>query len=189
MNDSPSIETFVLLLLAALANKSAKCAESLACNPNAVSASVTMSDVVPNSSPLAAAKFNIPGKPSIISCAFQPAIPINSIASADSLALNLVFAPHSLAVFSNCFISSDVAPEIACTLLICASNSPAVFTAAPRKVPAAIEGLANALPVEVNAFPKLFTRSSAPPVPVANFFKSAPALRKPFLNPLLSSVR
>ena len=74
LNVSPIIETLVFALDEAFANISAKCVESFADNPNAVSASVTMSLVVARSSPEAAARFIIPSIPPSISPVFQPAI-------------------------------------------------------------------------------------------------------------------
>ena len=76
LNVSPSMETFVFDELDVLASTSAKCALSFADSPNAVSASVTISDVVARSSPDAAARFIIPSTPSSISSVFHPAIAI-----------------------------------------------------------------------------------------------------------------
>ena len=73
---SPINPTFVFALLDADARISAKCPESSADNPNAVKASVTMSDVVARSSPEAAARFIIPSMPPSISSVFHPAIAI-----------------------------------------------------------------------------------------------------------------
>ena len=74
LNDSPSIWTFVLLFADAVANTSAKCPLSLADKPNAVKASVTMSDVVAKSSPDAAAKSITPLIPESMSPVFHPAM-------------------------------------------------------------------------------------------------------------------
>ena len=74
LKDSPNIDTLVLALLDAAASTSAKWAESWAWRPNAVSASVTMSDVRARSSPDAAARFIMPSIPLSISSVFQPAI-------------------------------------------------------------------------------------------------------------------
>ena len=74
LNDSPNIPTFVFALALAFASTSAKCPESLAFRPNAVSASVTISEVDPRLSPLAAARFIIPEIPEIICFGCQPAI-------------------------------------------------------------------------------------------------------------------
>ena len=68
--------TFVLALEAAAAITSANLPASLASIPNAVRASVTMSEVVAKSSPDAAARFIIPSIPSSMSSVFQPAIAI-----------------------------------------------------------------------------------------------------------------
>ena len=74
LNVSPIMDTFVLALELAAAKISAKCPESEAVSPKAVSASVTISDVVARSSPLAAARFIMPSIPEIMSPDFQPAI-------------------------------------------------------------------------------------------------------------------
>ena len=71
---SPIMETFVFALLLAAARISAKCPESFAVSPKAVSASVTISEVVARSSPEAAAKFMTPSIPESMSSVFQPAI-------------------------------------------------------------------------------------------------------------------
>ena len=68
------METFVFALLEAAARISAKCPESAADSPKAVSASVTMSEVVARSSPEAAARFIMPSMPESISEVFHPAI-------------------------------------------------------------------------------------------------------------------
>ena len=72
------IPTFVLELDDAAARTSAKCPESDACNPIAVRASVTISEVVARSSPDAAARFMMPSMPFSISSVFQPAIAISA---------------------------------------------------------------------------------------------------------------
>ena len=76
LNVSPIKETFVFALDDVLARTSAKCDESSAFNPKAVNASVTISLVFAKLSPEAAARFKIPGNPSIICCVFHPAIAI-----------------------------------------------------------------------------------------------------------------
>ena len=126
---SPSMPTFVFELVVAAASTSAKCALSAAVSPNAVSASVTMSDTVPRSSPDAAARLIMPGRPSIISCASQPAMPMYSMALAASVAPNTLSAPICMAACRSMSISSDVAPAIAPTRLIWLSNSMPVFSA------------------------------------------------------------
>ena len=93
LNVSPIMPTFVFELVAAAARTSAKCAESLACRPKAVSASVTISETRPRSSPDAAARFMTPSMPFIISLVFQPAMAMYSKACADSVAENFVSAP------------------------------------------------------------------------------------------------
>ena len=138
MNVSPIMLTLVFALLDAAARMSAKCAESSAVRPNAVRASVTMSDVVARSSPDAAARFMMPSMPESMSPVFQPAIAMYDMASAASDALNLVFSPISRALSRRACRSSPVAPEIAATLAMALSKSAAVFTAAtPRPVTAA----------------------------------------------------
>ena len=83
----------------------------------------------------------MPSIPESISSVRQPAIAIYSIAEAASVAENLVFAPISRAFARSLSKSAPVAPEIAETLLISASKSAAVFTAAvPRPVTAAVTG-------------------------------------------------
>ena len=127
---SPIMETLVLALDEAAARISAKCPESLALRPKAVRASVTISEVVAKSSPDAAARFMMPSIPSSISPVFQPAMAMYSKAAPASEAENLVMPPISRAFSRRASNSSPVAPEIACTLLICASKSAVVFTAA-----------------------------------------------------------
>ena len=114
----------------AAASTSAKCPESLASSPKAVSASVTMSDVVARSSPDAAARFMMPSRPSSMSSVFQPAIAMYVMPSAASDAENFVLDPISLALSRSLSKSSPVAPEIALTLLMEVSKSAVVFTAA-----------------------------------------------------------
>ena len=76
LNASPRSETLVFDLAQAVARISAKSALSLAFKPNAVSESVTISETLASSSPLAAARFIMPPIPSIICDEFQPAIAI-----------------------------------------------------------------------------------------------------------------
>ena len=73
---SPSIDTFVFAFELAAAITSARRPESSADFPNAVKASVTISEVVAKSSPDAAAKSIIPDIPPSISFVFHPAIAI-----------------------------------------------------------------------------------------------------------------
>ena len=133
LNVSPIMPTLVFALEDACARTSAKCVESCADKPNAVSASVTISDVVAKSSPDAAARFMIPSIPFSISPVFHPAIAMYCIASADSVALNFVFAPISLALSVKAARSSPDAPEIACTFDIPDSK----FMPMSRTAPAA----------------------------------------------------
>ena len=74
LNVSPIMDTLVLALLEAAASTSAKCPESSAVSPKAVSASVTMSEVVARSSPDAAARYITPSIPDSIFSVFHPAI-------------------------------------------------------------------------------------------------------------------
>ena len=146
--------TFVLAEELAFANTSAKCALSDADKPNAVNASVTMSDVVAKSSPSAAARFIMPSMPSIMSCVFQPAIAMYWNASADSVALNLVLAPISLALSFNVSKSLPVAPDIADTLLIEDSKSALVLTTAvPRPTTGAVTAVVRVLPAVARLLP------------------------------------
>ena len=106
-----------------------------------MSASVTISDVVARSSPDAAARFIIPGRPSYICCASHPAIAMYPMASPASFAENFVCAPISLARSRNLSMSSADDPDIAATLDMELSKSAAVFTAAvPSPVTAAVTG-------------------------------------------------
>ena len=130
MNVSPIMETLVFALLDAAARMSEKWLESFAESPNAVSASVTMSEVVARSSPDAAARFIMPSRPSIMSCVFHPAIAMYCIPCAASDALNFVFEPISRALSRSESMSSPVAPEIAATFDISESKSAVVLTAA-----------------------------------------------------------
>ena len=134
LKDSPIMETFVFAFVAALANMSAKRALSLALIPNAVNASVTMSEVVPSSSPDAAARFMIPLIPLSMSSVFHPAIPMYSNACPASVAEYLLVAPISRAFSLSWSNSSPVAPEIALTLDICVSKSAVTLTAPPSAV-------------------------------------------------------
>ena len=164
LNVSPIIDTLVLALLDAAASTSENSAESDALNPNAVRASVTMSDVVARSSPDAAARFMMPSMPFSMSSVFQPAIAIYSKASADSVAENFVFLPISLALSVRAFRSSPVLPEIAETLDISASKDAPAFTACvPRATaapPAAVSRAVILVPADVIFPPSV---SSAPP--------------------------
>ena len=65
-----------MVVVAVFASRSANLFESFAFIPNAVSESVTMSDVVPRSSPDAAARFMTPARPRVISFVFHPAMPM-----------------------------------------------------------------------------------------------------------------
>ena len=162
LNVSPIMATFVFALEEAAARTSAKCPESSADSPNAVSASVTMSDVVARLSPDAAARFMIPSMPPTMSAAFQPAMAMYSMASPASDAENFVSAPISRALSRRVSISAAVAPDIAPTLLICWSKSAVSFTAAPRPAAAAAD-------IGMMASPMPFRRSpvSCRPLPIS----------------------
>ena len=138
-NVSPIIATLVFELEDACARTSAKCPASLACIPNAVMASVTMSDTIPNSSPEAAAKYMMPGSPPIMSPVFQPAIAMYSSPFPASSAENFVVSPISFAKAVSFSMSPAELCEIACTVLICDSNPIPTAVEAPRMaaVPAA----------------------------------------------------
>ncbi len=74
-----------------------------------------------------------------MSWVFHPAIAMYCNASADSVALNLVVAPISLALSVNFLMSSPVAPLIACTLDIPASNFiPTLAEASPTPATAVV---------------------------------------------------
>ena len=133
LNVSPIMDTLVLALLEAAANTSEKRAVSAAVKPKAVRASVTMSEVVPRSSPEAAAKLRTPSIPESISSVFQPAIAMYWNASAASLALNLVVAPISFALSVRASRSSPVEPEMAATVDMALSKLAVVVTAAAPK--------------------------------------------------------
>ena len=116
MNVSPIRPTFVFALEAVFANTSEKYVLCSALIPNAVIASVTISDVAARSSPEAAARFITPAKPSAISEVDQPAIAMYSRACADSVAEKAVVAPISWALALSVSNSSAVAPEMDATV-------------------------------------------------------------------------
>ena len=128
LNVSPMIATLVLELVAAAASTSEKWAVSFAVRPNALRLSVTMSDTIARSSPDAAASCNTPSMPCNISVASHPAIAMYPMASALSLAVNLVVAPSSLASADNAAISSALAWDSAFTVDIASSKLPAPST-------------------------------------------------------------
>ena len=123
LNVSPIKLTLVFALELVAARRSAKCEASSACSPNAVRASVTISEVEAKSFPLAVARVNTPEIPLVICAASHPAIAMYSYAPAISKAFCLVLGskPSSLAVSLSDCISSAVAPLIAATLSICDS--------------------------------------------------------------------
>ena len=153
LKDSPRVLTFVLELDAAAARMSTKSPVSSADIPNAVRASVTISDTVARFSPEAAARFITPSMPAIICSLFHPAIAMYSMASPASTAEYFVVAPISRAFSRKASNSVCVAPEIALTLDICESNSEVVLiTAAPRAATAAVTGR-NFSPTDVMELP------------------------------------
>ena len=159
LNVSPIMDTLVLALELAAARISEKCPASDASRPNAVSASVTISDATARSSPEAAARLIMPSMPSIISPLFQPAIAMYSNAEAASEAENFVFAPISRALSRRVCNSSPVAPEMADTRLMPSSKSAAVLTAAvPSPVTIPVTGR-NFLPTSVTFSPIVFSFS------------------------------
>ena len=107
---------------------------SEAFKPNAVIASVTISEVVARSRPSAAASDIMPSIPLSIDLVFQPAIAIYCKASADSEAENFVFAPISLALSVRLCKSLPLAPLIADTFDIAASKDEPAVAPAPRVV-------------------------------------------------------
>ena len=146
---SPIMETLVFALELAAARISAKWPESEAESPNAVRASVTISEVVARSSPDAAARFMMPSIPSIMSPVFQPAMAMYSKADAASVAENLVLAPISRAFPRRSSRSFPVAPEMAATLDMPSSKSAAVFTAAvPSPTMGAVTWVVRVFPTE-----------------------------------------
>ena len=103
---SPIMLTLVFEFVAACAKTSAKCPESDAFSPNAVKASVTISETLPSSSPDAAARSITPLTPCSISGVFHPAIAIYSNAFPASVAGKDVVMPISLALFDNSSMSA-----------------------------------------------------------------------------------
>ena len=190
MKLSPSNPTVVLEPVVAVASTSAKCALSLAERPNAVSASVTMSDTVPKSSPDAAARFIMPGRPSIICCAFHPAMPMYSMALAASLAPNTLSAPICMAACLSISTSSLVAPDIAPTRLICASNSMPVFIALDAiSSSGRVMYSVNALPSPESVCSSAPSFVSSPALSSPNALSDAPAPLNAAVNPDVSSSR
>ncbi len=117
---SPIKATLVFDLEVAAANTSAKCVDFSADKPKAVRASVTMSDTLARLSPDAPARFIIPAIPSSICLSSQPAIAMYCIACPAAVAVNWVVAPISFALAVSFSRLSAVAPDMACTVLICA---------------------------------------------------------------------
>ena len=150
------METLVFALDEAAASTSANSAASSAFSPKAVSASVTMSETVPSSSPDAAARFMTGAIPASICSVFHPAIAMYEKASADSVAEYFVFAPISLAFSVRATRSSPVAPEMAATLLIPCSKSMKVFADAVSPAAAAADMGAIACPKLVILSPAFF---------------------------------
>ena len=183
LNDSPIIETFVFALLEAFANTSARVPASPALLPNAVNASVTISDVVAKSKPSAAARFIIPSIPSIIDLVSQPAIAMYVNASAASVAENFVLAPISIAFAFKSTISFPVAPDIAFTFERLDSNEAEVLTAAAPKPTIGVVTLrVISLPVDAKPLLTPLSIPLTPPVPFLNFSTELNA----FLNPIVN---
>ena len=157
MKVSPIISTLVFALLEAAAITLANRLLSPADIPNAVSPSVTISDVWARSAPDAAARFIIPSIPDTISVVFQPAIAMYSIAFAASVAEKAVVAPICLAFVSKSVKSCPVAPEIDATDDIAASKLDPTFTAAAvapaTAVPAAVTPAATPFVIAVIPLP------------------------------------
>ena len=188
LNVAPINETFVLLRELASAKTSEKCSALLtstlypffktfvvpsAASPNAVIASVTISDTVPKSSPLAAARFITPEILFNISFVFQTAIAIYLKASALSVALNFVLAPISIALSLNCVNCVPVAPLIAFTSDIALSNELATFTAAvPTPNNGNVTPFASPLPTVFRALENPLNFCSAVALLSPNTFKS-----------------
>ena len=169
LNDSPNIATLVFAELEAFARTSAKCVLSEAFKPKAVSASVTISDVVARSRPSAAASDIIPSIPLSIDSVSQPAMAMYCKASADSEAENFVFAPISFALSVKDCKSSPVEPLIADTFDIAASKDEPTVAAAVAPAP------------RVVAIPASVVVIADTPV-----FASPFNLSIPVLNPLVS---
>ncbi len=176
LNVSPIIFTFVLALLEACAKRSAKCSLSEADSPKAVNESVTISEVIPKSSPEAAARFMIPSRPSSISLVSHPAMAMYFSASADSPAENFVVFPISSALSRSAARSSPVAPEIAPTSDIAASKSAAVLIAfVPRATRGVVTPNVIFLPVEDILSPNFSILSPAFSIPLPNLVMKSSA--------------
>ena len=135
--------------------------------PNAVIASVTISEVVARSRPSAAASDIIPSIPLSIDVVSQPAIAIYCRASADSDAENLVLAPISLALSVRLCRSFPLAPLIAETLDIAASKDEPTVAAAVAPAP------------RVVAIPASVVVIADTPVLASPFNLSIPVLKPP----------
>ena len=110
----------------------------------------------------------MPSIPSSMSPVFHPAIAMYSKASPASEAENFVFAPISRALARRSSNSSPVAPEIACTLLIWASKSAVVFTAAaPSPTIGAVTFMVRSFPT-----PAILSPVSLNFFPVSSIFSS-----------------
>ena len=176
MKVSPIRATLVLELLLAWARTSENMAESCAASPKAVRASVTISEVDARSSPDAAARFMIPGRPATISFAFQPAMAMYSSACPASVAENCVVRPISWAAAFNMSISDREAWEIACTVLICFSNEPPYpkDTATAALIPAAAAFADFTIPLKVRS-----AALSNALRPLVSIFENARSISRP----------
>ena len=101
--------------------------------------SVTRSEVVARSSPVASESLRMEGSPAMDCSTFHPARAMYSRASALSLAVFDVVRPISMAAASRAAYSSSVAPAVAATESMAASNSfPTLMLAAPTPAMAAV---------------------------------------------------
>ncbi len=139
--------TPALVLFAASASTSATLPASAASSWNPLNILAAMSVATARLVPDDAAKSKLPGNAATISFVVKPADARFSIAIATSLALKAVLAPRSNATSFSFSSSSPVAPEIACTLLICASKSiPNLVAAAPIPTIGVVTYLLNVSP-------------------------------------------
>ena len=150
-----------------------------------------MSDTLPKSSPDAAARFMIPGRPLIISLVFQPAIAMYSSPLPASSAENLVVSPIFFASSVSCTMSASDACEMAFTVLICSSKPIPTYVDAAA-IPA-IPAAANLLPFTMapNALsdmsPNLLIPSTLiPPNDSDIAFEESPAFRSRLSSSLLA---
>ncbi len=176
LNDSPIVLTSVFDLLAACARTSTNMLVSSAVSPNAVSASVTMSDVCARSSPVAPARYMMPSMPAVISDTSHPAIAMYLNASVASVAENFVCFPISCAFSDSACSSSPVAPQIAWTPDMPSSKSAATLIAAtPAPTIGTVTAVVIDAPTAVMLFPAFWICFPARSHCLALFFNFAPA--------------